>query len=71
MAILSRDLVCREVVALITDYLDGSLKRRLRRRLEAHLNGCPDCDCHLEQIQVTIRLVGHLDPEEVDPDAQR
>ena len=70
MGILSRDLVCREAVALVTDYLDGSLSRRDRRRLRSHLKGCPNCSRYLEQIRMTIRLVGHVDPEELDPDAR-
>lgn len=70
MGILSRDLVCREAVALVTDYLDGSLTRRQRRRLESHLKDCPNCGRYLEQIRMTIRLVGHMDPEELDQPAR-
>ena len=66
MGILSRDLVCREAVSLVTDYLDGSLSRRQRRRLESHLKDCPNCGRYLEQIRMTIRLVGHVDPEALD-----
>jgi anti-sigma factor RsiW len=70
MGILSRDLVCRDAVSLVTDYLDGSLKRRQRRRFESHLKDCPNCSRYLEQIRVTIRLVGHVDPDELDQQAR-
>ena len=70
MGILSRDLVCREAIALVTDYLEGSLNRRQRRRLETHLKDCPNCGRYLEQIRMTIRLIGHVDPEELDPQAR-
>jgi len=70
MGVLTRDLNCREAVALVTDYLDGSLNRRQRRRLESHLKACPNCGRYLEQIRMTIRLVGHVDPEELDQHAR-
>ena len=34
---LRRDIVCRQAVELVTDYLEGTLPRRERERLEAHL----------------------------------
>lgn len=34
---LRRDLVCREAVELVTDYLEGKLSRRDMRAFEAHL----------------------------------
>jgi anti-sigma factor RsiW len=33
-------LVCRQVVELVSDYLEGALPRSERRRFEAHLAGC-------------------------------
>lgn len=68
MRILQRDLVCREAVALVTDYLDDALSRRQRRRFEAHLRGCPNCSRYLEQIRITIDTAGHVEVEELDPD---
>jgi anti-sigma factor RsiW len=65
--ILNRDLVCRQAVALVTDYLDGALPRRQRRRFEAHLRQCPNCSRYLAQIRLTIDTVGRVEPEELDP----
>ena len=67
MGILSRDLVCRDAVSLVTQYLEGSLNRRQCRRFEAHLRQCPNCSRYLEQIRLTIEAVGHIVPEELDP----
>ena len=36
-----RDLVCQEAIELLTEYLEGALSRRQRRRLRAHLEACP------------------------------
>jgi anti-sigma factor RsiW len=62
-----RDLPCREVVELVTDYLEGALDERDRKRFERHLDGCDGCTAYLEQMRLTLRLAGRIDPEEVDP----
>ena len=53
-----RDLVCQQAVELVTDYLEGALSRRARRRFEAHLAGCPHCTEYLAQMRETIQLTG-------------
>ena len=63
-----RELVCQEVVELISDYLEGALPRSQRRRLEMHLAGCEHCAEYLEQMRATIRLTGSLQPEDLTPE---
>jgi anti-sigma factor RsiW len=65
-----RDLVCREAVALVTDYIEGSLSRPGRRRFEVHIAACPDCTEYLEQMRATIELTGRLEPEDLTPEMQ-
>jgi anti-sigma factor RsiW len=67
MNLLTRDLTCRQAVELVTDYLEGALSRRERRRFEKHLRGCPHCSTYLEQIRTAIRLTGRVDPDDLDP----
>jgi anti-sigma factor RsiW len=62
-----RDLVCQQVVELVTDYLEGALRGSARRRFEKHLAGCPHCTEYLAQISVTIRLAGQVTPEDLTP----
>ena len=64
-----RALVCRQAVELMTDYLEGALSQRDRRRLEHHLVGCPHCSEYLAQIQATIAAAGHVEPEDLAPEA--
>lgn len=64
-------LVCQEVVELITDYLEGALSRRDRRRFEQHLAGCPHCTAYLAQMRDTLRLTGRLVPEDLSAEVQR
>jgi anti-sigma factor RsiW len=65
-----KDLVCRQAVELVTDYLEGALSRRDRRRFEAHLKDCPNCAAYLEQIRLTIRLSGAVEPDQLSPAAR-
>jgi anti-sigma factor RsiW len=65
--VLRRDLVCQQVVELVTAYLEGALSRSDRRRLDKHLAGCPLCTEYLAQIRETIRLTGRVAPEDLTP----
>lgn len=64
-----RDIVCQQAVELVTDYLEGNLSRRDRRRFEAHIKACPNCTAYLEQIRITITLTGSIEPEDLTPEA--
>ena len=59
------DLTCKELVELVTDYLEGSLSRRDRKRFDKHVDGCTNCREYLAQFQETIRLTGTLREEDV------
>lgn len=60
-------LVCREVVELVTDYLEGVLDPKEHKRFEQHLAGCDGCSAYLEQMRGTLQIAGSLAPEDVDP----
>ena len=62
-----RDLVCQQAVELVSDYLEGALRRSARRRFERHLVGCPHCTEYLAQMRETISLTGRLAPEDLTP----
>jgi len=61
------EISCRELVVLITAYLEGSLPEADRQRFEAHLALCPGCEAYLEQMRLTIRLLGALREENLPP----
>lgn len=48
---------CREVVELVTAYLDGALSPEDTRRMRAHLEVCEACTEYVEQLRATSRLV--------------
>jgi anti-sigma factor RsiW len=70
LSLRRKDIVCQEAVELVTEYLEGTLSRRDRRRLEAHLRACPNCAAYLEQIKMTIDLTGTIEPDDLTPEAQ-
>jgi anti-sigma factor RsiW len=65
----SRKLVCRQAVALMSDYVDGNLSPRDAARLEQHLAGCPHCSEYLAQLRVTIDALGAATPADLGDDA--
>jgi anti-sigma factor RsiW len=54
------DLTCKELVELVTDYLEGALSRRDHKRFEKHIAGCTNCTEYVAQFRETIRLTGTL-----------
>lgn len=66
----NREIVCQQAVELVTDYLEGALSARQRRRFEAHLAGCQHCTEYLAQMRATIALTGTLTPDDLTPQMQ-
>ena len=54
------ELVCVEVVELVTDYLSRAMRPEERARLEQHLLVCPPCTAYLEQVKATQKLARGL-----------
>ncbi len=67
MPLFASPLMCQEFVELVTDYQEGALSRRDRRRLEKHLDACDGCSAYLEQLRATVRTLGELPAEPADP----
>jgi anti-sigma factor RsiW len=56
---------CRQVVELMTDYIEGALSSRDRTRFEEHIAGCDGCRAYLAELQMTRRVLGRLADEPV------
>jgi anti-sigma factor RsiW len=54
------DLTCKQLVELVTDYLEEALPAEDRIRFDEHLAACPFCQIYLDQMRQTIRAAGHL-----------
>ena len=64
------EMPCRELVGLVTDYLEDRLSPRDRARFEAHLAECEYCETYLEQMRQTIRALGRLPEESLSAEAR-
>jgi anti-sigma factor RsiW len=64
-----RELVCREAVALVADYLDDALRPSDRARLERHLATCPHCAEYVAQLRATIEATGSIEPAVLSDEA--
>lgn len=62
---LEDDLTCRDLVELVTDYVEGELDPRDRERFEEHIVFCDGCANHLEQMRTTIEVVGRLEERDL------
>jgi anti-sigma factor RsiW len=64
-------LSCRELVELVTDYLEGALSEDDRARFEEHISRCDGCKEYLAQMRQVIELLGHLPTAALSPEAER
>ena len=56
---------CREIFALLSDYLDLELSPDGCAEIEAHIAGCPSCSEFVESLRKTIELCRLYHPSEV------
>lgn len=61
-------MTCKEVVELVTDYIEGTLSDDLRMQIEHHLMGCEGCTNYVEQFRQTIKLAGQVRAEDISPE---
>ena len=64
----AHQLICQEIVEVITDYLEGAMDAELQSSFEAHLAGCPHCTHYVEQMRAMIRVSGTIEAEALTPD---
>ena len=67
----SPNIPCRDVVELVTEYLEGTLAPDERARVEQHLVICPPCVTYIQQMRETGRLVGVAAPAPSDEEKQK
>ena len=62
---LPDEIVCRELVELVTPYLEDALPPDERALVERHLALCDGCQVYLEQMRLTIRAIGHVSEDAI------
>lgn len=64
------DIRCRELVELVTAYLEGDLDEATAARVRAHLDVCPPCVAYVEQMRRTVVALGAAPREPVPGDVR-
>jgi anti-sigma factor RsiW len=64
------EVACRQVVELVTDYLEGDLPEPLRAAVERHLSECPHCVDYVEQMRATAAALRQVRIESISPAAR-
>lgn len=62
---------CKEVVELVTDYLENALLPGSRKQLEEHVADCPGCTNYIEQVRLTVAMLHQLAQEPVFPETKQ
>ncbi len=58
-------MMCREIVNLLADYLDGSMNPILREELETHISLCEPCMNFLKTYDITRIISREASVEEI------
>jgi hypothetical protein len=69
-AAIASELTCKELVELVTDYLEDRLSVDENRRFELHVCTCTGCRVYLAQMRGVIRATGRLTERDLDPAAR-
>jgi anti-sigma factor RsiW len=64
------ELSCRELVELVTDYLEARLAPEDRARFELHVAECPGCRAYLRQTRQILETAGKLGEESLPTEAR-
>lgn len=64
------DLTCKQLVELVTEYLEGALEEDAHSRFETHVADCTGCAAHLDQIRATVALAGRVTPDDLSEQAK-
>jgi anti-sigma factor RsiW len=64
------DVTCRELVELVTEYLDRTLPPPERARFERHVASCAGCAAHVRQLRAIVRAAGRLSERSIPDEAR-
>ena len=64
------DMTCKEIVEIVSDYVEGALSPAEREAVELHLNLCDGCTDYLEQLRLAIAITGELPADALSPELE-
>jgi len=65
MLVKQQEMSCKELVELLTEYLEGKLPPADSLRFDEHLALCEGCRIYLDQMRTAIRTLGSLREESI------
>jgi anti-sigma factor RsiW len=65
-----KPMSCKQLVELVTEYLEGAMAAPERARFDEHLAACDGCTRYVEQMRQTITALGHIPPASLSPAAE-
>jgi anti-sigma factor RsiW len=63
------EMQCKELIELVTEYLEGTIAAAERERVEVHMGECEWCERYIEQTRQTIAALSRLDEGTGDREA--
>ena len=61
-------LTCKELTALVTEYLEGRMSLEERLEFQKHAGLCRDCRNYLDQMKVTVEMLGEVPADPIPDD---
>ena len=68
---MAEHVTCRDIVELVTDYLERVLPAEETALFEQHLNFCDGCVSYVEQMRAAVATVGRVRDEDVPQEARQ
>jgi anti-sigma factor RsiW len=65
---MTHEISCKELVDLVTGYMDETITDEARAKFEQHLSECGYCSAYVQQMHMTVKLTNTLsEPEPSKP----
>jgi hypothetical protein len=65
-----QEITCKELVEVVTDYLERRMPPYRRLLFEEHVAFCSWCQTYLDQMRETIRITGTLTEGDLSPETR-
>jgi anti-sigma factor (TIGR02949 family) len=65
---MNEEMVCQELVEVVTDYLEDEMAQDERARFESHLPECPFCTRYVDQMRTVSRELRTEETEKLPAD---
>ena len=65
---MNDEMVCQELVEVVTDYLEEALPHGDHERFEAHLPECPFCTRYVDQMRTVARHLRVVETQKLPAD---